>query len=143
MPSTIAEYMSPAALTVNESTSCDEAHALMRRHRVRHLPVMRDARPVGVISLHGIHFSLANHHEPRRTPVCDAMEPAPIVDASTNVAIVARKMIEEKLGAVLVAGPGGSLGIFTTIDALYVVVRWTGGRVSRRPSHVPAEPATH
>lgn len=120
----IAAFMTPTAVTIGENVSCHEAHALMRRFHVRHLPVVRAGRPVGILSLHGLTYSAANQCDEHRTPVADVMEPAVIVSGATPVSVVARRMIEEKLNAVLVTD-GEQLGIFTTVDALYVVVRLT------------------
>lgn len=47
----IGEILSPAAATVTPEATVSEALGLMRRHDVRRLPVVRDNRPVGVVSL--------------------------------------------------------------------------------------------
>lgn len=134
----ITAFMTPAAVTVGENVSCHEAHALMRRLHVRHLPVVRAGRPVGILSLHGLTFSAATHCDQLRTPVSDVMEPAVIVAGATPVPVVARRMIEEKLNAVLVTD-GEQLGIFTTVDALYVIVRLTQSDTQPPPPYTTSD----
>lgn len=136
----ITAFMTPTAVTIDESVSCHEAHLMMRRFSVRHLPVLRGGRPVGIISLHGLTYSIACHHDQHRTPVSEVMEPAVVVAGSTPIRVVARRMIEEKLGAVL-AIDGDRIGIFTTVDALYAIVRLTNGDPVVPSSHQAIEPS--
>ena len=47
----VGEVMTAPPVTIEPDTPSDEALALMTRRRIRHLPVMRDARMVGFISI--------------------------------------------------------------------------------------------
>lgn len=42
------------AVTATEDTSAEEAAATMLEHGFRHLPVLRDGRPIGVVSLRDV-----------------------------------------------------------------------------------------
>jgi CBS domain-containing protein len=47
----IREVMTTPVRTIRAEESVDEALRIMREHRVRHLPVVRDGRLVGLVSL--------------------------------------------------------------------------------------------
>lgn len=47
----VGEVMTTELITVEPSTTVEEAMALMTKHRCRHLPVMQDGRISGVISI--------------------------------------------------------------------------------------------
>ena len=46
----VADYMSPAPVTVSPDASLDHASRLMSSHKLQHLVVVEDARPVGIFS---------------------------------------------------------------------------------------------
>ena len=47
----VREIMSSEVITVHPSQSIEECMVLMTQHRIRHLPVLEDDRPVGIISI--------------------------------------------------------------------------------------------
>lgn len=47
----IAEVMTAPAITVDPSTTADEALALMTRRRIRHLPVVENGKLTGFVSI--------------------------------------------------------------------------------------------
>src|SRR5881275_373537 len=47
----VREWMTADPITASEETSLDEAVHVMLEHGFRHLPVVRDERPIGVVSL--------------------------------------------------------------------------------------------
>ncbi len=47
----VREIMSSEVITVQPSQSIEECMVLMTQHRIRHLPVLEDDRPVGIISI--------------------------------------------------------------------------------------------
>jgi len=61
---TVAEVMTPSPVTVPESAGAEEAMELMRRHKCRHLPVLRGAEVVGMVSMRDLmHFELEKKTE--------------------------------------------------------------------------------
>lgn len=60
---TAADLMTPAPVTVPPSDSWLTAVELMRRHRVRHLPVVVQHQPVGMISMRDLLEERGNHLE--------------------------------------------------------------------------------
>ena len=47
----VAEIMTSDVVYVSPSNSIDECMALMTKHRIRHLPVVRDGQVLGVVSI--------------------------------------------------------------------------------------------
>ncbi len=47
----VAEIMTSDVVCVSPSNSIDECMALMTKHRIRHLPVVRDGQVLGVVSI--------------------------------------------------------------------------------------------
>ena len=46
----LAEVMTPAPVTVEPDCSFGRAMTLMQKHRCRHLPVVENGRPIGIVS---------------------------------------------------------------------------------------------
>jgi CBS domain-containing protein len=82
----ISSYMTKSPITIGRSASLAKAHALMREHDIRHLPVMQSGHVVGVVSLGGLHLleTIANFPL-EAVDVDEAMTASPeIVFASTR-----------------------------------------------------------
>jgi CBS domain-containing protein len=47
----VRQWMTPNPITVDPSVSIDEAAHIMFEHNFRHLPVVKDGRPLGIVSL--------------------------------------------------------------------------------------------
>ena len=56
----VHEVMTPNPLTVGENDSLETVIALMERHRIKRLPVLRDGRMVGIISRADLMHAMAN-----------------------------------------------------------------------------------
>lgn len=109
-----------------------EAEGLMAEHAIRHLPVVRDGRPVGVLSerdimaVHGISGGNAGH-----VRVAEAMTPVPYaVPPSMPLQRVVRMMAQHYYGCVIVTDDASErvLGVFTITDALNVLAEILEGR---------------
>lgn len=117
----VSRYMSLAPIAIQQTASLAEAIALMQEHQVRHLPVLDDRTPVGIVSERDLAMARSLIPEAwEQIPVAEAMTPKPYtVSPDTPLAVVARRMADQRYGAVLVAdGAGQLLGVFTTTDAL-------------------------
>lgn len=117
--STVRSYMTPSPHTIGAEQSLDQAHALMRAHRVRHLPVLRGGSLVGIVSQRDLMLveSLPGV-DAKEVPVEDAMTTDLYeVSPSTPVAEVANHMADHKLGSAIVANGDRVLGVFTVTDA--------------------------
>src|SRR4029450_5249918 len=49
-PLRVGDIMSVSPVTITPSTSVHEAQTLMQQRKIRHLPVLKDGRLVGIIS---------------------------------------------------------------------------------------------
>jgi acetoin utilization protein AcuB len=111
--------MTRAPRTIQPGCSLAEAHALMRAHRIRHLPVLEDGKLVGMVSQRDLAVieSLPDVN-PAEVPVEDAMtEDVFVVTPTTHLADVATDMAERKRGSAVVMQGGRVVGVFTVTDA--------------------------
>jgi acetoin utilization protein AcuB len=122
--STIAEVMTRTPHTIGRDQTLTAAHETMRAHGVRHLPVLDAGKVVGVLTqrdlyfietLKGIDADTVKVEEAMAQDVYSVPTDAPLVD-------VAERMGERKYGCVVVTEKGKPVGLFTTIDALRVLV---------------------
>ena len=115
----ISQYMTKQPWTVARSASLADAHALMREHQLRHLPVMDNGELVGIVSLGDLHLlETIGEFALEEIPVDEAMTERPfIVTGDTPLDEVAEIMASKKYGSAIVVGRQGVEGIFTTIDA--------------------------
>jgi acetoin utilization protein AcuB len=115
----ISRYMTKQPLTIERHASLAQAHAVMREHHLRHLPVLDKGDLVGIVSLGDLHlletvadFSLDE------VPVDEAMTSRPyVVTSDMPLDEVAEIMATKKYGSAIIVGRDGVEGIFTTTDA--------------------------
>lgn len=120
-PPAISTLMTRSPVTIDIHSNAREAQRLMGERRFRHLPVMQDGRPVGILSDRDITLAIAAQHSLVRAEdltvedVCilDAYQVAP----DTPLDHVAATMAERQIGSVLVVDGEQLVGIFTATDA--------------------------
>lgn len=120
MDDSIENFMSQSIHTIASDRSLAEAHEMMRKYKIRHLPVLEHGELVGLVSERDLtlveSFKVVNSGQVR---VSDAMsEDVFSVDAETPIAQVAQRMAHDRLGSAVVTRNGKVTGIFTGIDAL-------------------------
>jgi acetoin utilization protein AcuB len=117
---TLREFMTPAPHTIGADQTLKTAHELMRKHRVRHLPVLREGQLVGLISERDLLFVEGIPGvDAAKVPVSEAMsEPVTALAPVTSLEWVAAEMSARKLGSVVIVQDGKVVGVFTTVDAL-------------------------
>jgi acetoin utilization protein AcuB len=121
---TIRDYMTPSPHTIGAEQTLAVASELMRKHKIRHLPVLRGGSIVGILSQRDVALiSGLPQVDPAEVPVEDAMsEEVYSVRPETPLAEVAATMAAHKYGAALVVGERDRVvGVFTTIDALHAL----------------------
>ena len=130
-PQVIA-FMTPFPYSVDVDAPLKDAHALMREHRFRHLPVTSADAIVGVLTDRDIKLVLGpdfDHPKEEELSVRDAYVEQPcVVSASTPVATVARMMAEKHIGSAIVTKKGRLVGIFTVTDACRALAQVLEGR---------------
>jgi acetoin utilization protein AcuB len=115
--------MSRQPWTIRKDARMSQAHAIMRKHQIRHLPVLEDSKLVGIVSERDLHLiETLPGSDPEEVPVEDAMtEPVYVVEGSTPVDTVVEHMADHKYGSAVIVNQRGVVeGIFTTVDALQV-----------------------
>jgi CBS domain-containing membrane protein len=131
----VKDIMSADVITLIEDETLAHAKRCMDRGRIRHLPVVRDGRLVGLVThrdLLAASFSIFAEVEPaeqRRifvtVPVAEAMHRDVVtVGPDDSVAHAARILLDNKYGCLPVVGPESELvGIVTEADFLRLTVR--------------------
>ena len=123
MPTTNS-VMTPFPYVVQEDDSLLLARELMVRHEIRHLPVKRGDRLVGVLTDRDVKRSLdPDLGLPPRNElfVRDVFEPqAYVVDAGEPLDLVLEYMADHHIGSALVTRHDRLVGIFTATDACRV-----------------------
>jgi acetoin utilization protein AcuB len=121
---TVGMFMTASVHTIRAGASLADAHRLMNRHRIRHLPVLEQGELIGILSQRDLYLLEAiDHSQPSEMRVEEAMTRD--VFATTPQAplrIVLRTMIDKKLGSAVVIRAGQTVGVFTAIDAMQALL---------------------
>lgn len=127
---TIERYMSVSPHTIGSDQPLSAAHQIMHRHDIRHLPVLRGGRIVGVVSLRDLHLmeTLPGVHADELTVEEAMSQDVYSVARETSLAEVAREMASRKLGSAVVLERNKVVGVFTTVDALHALADAFGAR---------------
>lgn len=115
----VADFMTKDLVTVREVDDIALAEALLRLGGIRHLPVVRDRKLVGILTQRDILRSGASGKAgARELAVGDLMTKEPTsVRPATGLAHAARVMLERKFGCLPVCDEEGTLvGIVTEAD---------------------------
>lgn len=129
----VEEFTTPDPITVTENAGLDTLRRLMDEHGVRHLPVVRDERVVGIISDRDVRLiSGLSFAEAMQVQAGDIMTTEPLtVRANTTLDQVAFLMSERKVGSAIVNDDDGRLlGIFTVTDALNALIEIVRGNTA-------------
>jgi acetoin utilization protein AcuB len=120
MDDAIENFMTTSLHTISGQRTLAEAHALMREHKIRHLPVLDSGRLVGIVTERDLSMvETLDGVDPRVVKVADAMsEDVYAVERGTPLAEVAQRMAHDRFGSAVVMSRGKPVGIFTAVDAL-------------------------
>lgn len=132
---TIGRYMVPSPHTIGKDQTLERAHAMMRQHGIRHLPVLEGGKLVGLLSSRDLLFiETLRDVDPATVTVEEAMSQNPyVVPTSAPLADVCAQMGEHHYGSAIVTDErgGGVVGIFTAIDALRLLAEKLGHKAAR------------
>lgn len=114
------DVMTDAPFTIASDQKLSAAHQMMTKHGLRHLPVLRDGKLIGILTQRDLYFIERMAGVDRENDVIeDAMSPdvyATTLDA--KVRDVAKTMAEHRYGCAVIIDNNEVKGIFTTTDAL-------------------------
>ncbi|MEM6730532.1 MAG: CBS domain-containing protein [Myxococcota bacterium] len=120
----VERFMTATLHCIGIDQTLETAHVLMRKHQVRHLPVLEGGKLVGMVSerdlalvesLPGVERDAITVEEAMSVDVFTVSPEAPLSE-------VASQMAENKFGSAVVANGDKVLGVFTTTDALRALV---------------------
>lgn len=123
MNDAIENFMTPGPHTIARTRTLEEAHALMRHYKIRHLPVLDAGSLVGLVTQRDLALvETLEGVDPSQVPVEDAMsEDVFAVELGTPLAEVAQRMARDRLGSAVVMRGTMVAGIFTAVDALHAL----------------------
>lgn len=130
----VEEYTTPNPFTATEDMSLDELIVMMKKHGIRHIPVVRNEMVVGIISERDLKVATGlTKVEKILVRAGDIMVQDPVtVTSDTSLADVAFEMSRRKIGSVIVNDENNRfLGIFTVTDALNALIEVT--RIKTKP----------
>lgn len=119
----IRDSMTKSVHTIGASLTLADAARLMKKHKVRHLPVLENGALVGLVSDRDVQvISGMSELDPTCILVEDAMSQAPwTVEPTTPLIDVAMHMAESKVGSAVVLEHDKVVGVFTTTDGMRVL----------------------
>jgi acetoin utilization protein AcuB len=130
----LESIMTPCPHTIDAAADVASATEAMRRHGVRHLPVMKGKTAVGILSERDLAIAgSVRGGDPMNAnlTVWDVCTHAPFtVEVSTDLAVVAREMADRAIGSVLVLRDGELVGIVTSVDVARGLAEVLDGRAT-------------
>ncbi len=126
----VEEFTTPCPVCVSPKTSLSSVSNLMNKHGIRHITVVDNAIPVGVISERDLRV-VEKFPAWMSFQVGDVMTKDPYsVSYDEKIDAVALEMSRRKIGSAVVLNEVGEIfGIFTTTDALNALVEIVRGEV--------------
>jgi len=123
MEITVDEYTSPILVTIKLNESLDKALEMMQGNGIRHLPVEKDGKILGIISERDVMTHIGKDWA-SMVKVDDIMNTDIFsVYKGESLGEVAMQLSSRKLGSALVLDENSEVyGIFTTTDALNALV---------------------
>lgn len=110
--------MTPFPYSLGPEDSLDTARRMLKKHRIRHLPVMVKGSPAGVITDQDMRRAAADDGSGAEPKVGDlALSEACEFDISAPLDMVLSEMATRLLDSALVLKGGRLVGIFTSTDA--------------------------
>ncbi len=114
----VKSVMTPFPYSLAPGDSLATARRLMSEHGIRHLPVMVEGRPAGVITDQDIRRVTAVAGPDAAPRIADvARSESCLVDLNAPLDLVLAEMAERHLDSALVLKGGKLVGIFTATDA--------------------------
>jgi len=116
----VQKWMSTSPVGIERTETLGQAHAIMHKEGIRHLPVLDHGKLVGLVSMRDLHLiETLQGVDPAEVQVGEAMSTHPyFVAPDAPLDEVVAEMAEHKYGAAVVMQNHKVVGMFTTVDAL-------------------------
>jgi acetoin utilization protein AcuB len=117
---TIQKYMTYVPKSIGFDQTIETAIDYMRKLHIRHLPVLKGGKLVGILTERDVNLVLGfADADPKTMKVDEAFTPEPyFTKPEALLSEVAVEMAEKKYGCAIVVDNGKLVGIFTEVDAL-------------------------
>ena len=125
---TIGDVMTLLPECIEVSETIEKAEDVMKKHDVRHLPVIREGKVVGIVSDRDLALAIVRYGT--TSNVCKApvghicTKDVVMFDPDTPLARALREMADRRIGSVIVTSDTGPTGILTATDACRVFSDW-------------------
>lgn len=142
---TVSELMTREVVTLRETQNLAAAGEMLRLHHIRHLPVLREGKLVGLVTSRDLLRAAAERRgaDPSKHPLfaADIMtRDVTTVRPDTPLREAVRVMLEHKYGCLPVVGEDGALvGILTEAD----LVRYAQQLIMDQDRHEQAATYEH
>ena len=126
----VEEFTSPNPIVAIEDASAEELLSKMQDFKVRHIPIIKRDKVVGIVSERDLKVIQGlDYYEKAIIKASDVMVKNPYtVNASTPLDEVVFEMSKNKIGSAIVVDENEELvGIFTSTDALNALIEITRG----------------
>ncbi len=119
-PPRIRDVMTPAPHTIGVDQTLFRAREMMREFHVRHLPVLRAGRLVGVVTERDVALVEALEELDEREVLVEEAMTSDVYAVRPDQPLhgVVDHMARNKIGSCIVAEGDRVLGVFTSVDAL-------------------------
>ena len=121
---TVARHMTKGPHSIGHDQMLSSAHRTMRDNAIRHLPVLRGGKLVGLLSERDLHLvETLRDVNPERVPVEEAMSTEVFTVApETPLEEAVKEMAAHRYGSAVVLDRQKVVGVLTTVDALRALV---------------------
>lgn len=119
----VDKFMTTSPHTIGIDQPLSQAHAMMHKYKIRHLPVLQAGKLVGVLTDRDLHLvETLKDVDPEKVTVEDAMTPGPYsITPDAPLDEVAAEMAEHKYGCAVVLDNNHVVGVLTTVDLARVL----------------------
>jgi len=135
----VRNAMTRDVTTVEEETPLADALQIMVWRRIRHLPVIRGGKVVGVLAERDVLARMRPGESPFRVKarVVDVMRAPPsTIQVGEDLEMAAGRMAQEKVGSLIVLEGDALAGIVTSTDVLW---QMSNGASAERPAIDPSD----
>jgi acetoin utilization protein AcuB len=122
----VKNWINNKIITIHRSALLQEAVGMMKRHNIRHLPVMEEDELVGFVTESDLRqFSFPSMVED--IPVHQVMVTNPVtIDVNTGIDVAAKIIHDKKIGGLPVLDDGKLAGVITASDVLSAFIEVMG-----------------
>ena len=114
----VRQCMTPSPVSITVDQTIADAGEVMRKHAIRHLPVLKGGKIVGMLTERDLRLiEILEDLDPKMIVAADAMGDVYAIPPETPLATVVAHMERERLDAAVIVDGEQVVGVFTTTDA--------------------------